>query len=286
MNSSQLKNRIVIGSANFTQRYGIDPIKINSYEIKKILNLAKKNNIYKIDTANAYIKDKNIFKNINKNFRFSSKIIPDYRWRSLDFCQKQLEKHLEKLNNNKIQVLLIHNHEVLSTKDGKIIFKNLKYLKNKNFFQKIGLSIYDTKCLNYMTSNFELDVVQCPYNVLDKRIINSGWFDKLKKIGIKIQIRSIFLQGLLVNKSIYKKKNFNKWEKKISNWFTFLENNNISPINYCLSDLMTYDFDEIVIGINNFDSLKEIINFKRINKGKIINFESRDLKLIDPRKWK
>jgi len=49
---------------------------------------------------------------------------------------------------------------------------------------------------------------------------------------------------------------------------------------------MTYDFDEIVIGINNFDSLKEIINFKRINKGKIINFESRDLKLIDPRRWK
>ena len=32
MNKSQLKNRIVIGSANFTQKYGADSTKISSYE--------------------------------------------------------------------------------------------------------------------------------------------------------------------------------------------------------------------------------------------------------------
>ena len=30
-----------------------------------------------------------------------------------------------------------------------------------------------------------------------------------------------------------------------------LENNNISPIDYCLSDLLNYDFDKVIIGINN-----------------------------------
>ena len=75
MNNSKLKNRIIIGSANFTQNYGIGLTKIRYSEIQKILNLAKKNNIYEIDTAEGYLKNKNIFKNIDKKFQLSTKII-------------------------------------------------------------------------------------------------------------------------------------------------------------------------------------------------------------------
>ena len=41
--------------------------------------------------------------------------------------------------------------------------------------------------------------------ILDRRILTSGWFDYLKKYGVEIHVRSIFLQGLLVNKLIHKK---------------------------------------------------------------------------------
>jgi hypothetical protein len=47
-----------------------------------------------------------------------------------------------------------------------------------------------------------------------------------------------------------------------------------------------YDFDKIIIGINNSDSLKEIMNFRKININKMLNLKVNDLKLIDPRKWK
>ena len=286
MNKSQLKNRIVIGSANFTQKYGADSTKISSYEIKKILNFAKKNNIYNIDTAEAYLKDKKIFKKINKKFKFSSKIILNSKWTSLEFCQKKLEEHFNNLNAKKIQTLLIHNVEILFTKNRVKIFKNLEELKKKKYFKKIGISIYDIHNLNFLISNFDLDVVQCPYNILDKRILTSGWFEKLNNQGIETHIRSIFLQGLLVNKLVYKKKYFKKWQKKIYKWFKWLEVNNISPIDYCLSDLLYYDFDKIIIGINNFDSLKEIINFKKININRMKNLKISDNKLIDPKKWK
>ena len=286
MNKSQLKNRIVIGSANFTQKYGADSTKISSYEIKKILNFAKKNNIYNIDTAEAYLKDKKIFKKINKKFKFSSKIILNSKWTSLEFCQKKLEEHFNNLNAKKIQTLLIHNVEILFTKNRVKIFKNLEELKKKKYFKKIGISIYDIHNLNFLISNFDLDVVQCPYNILDKRILTSGWFEKLNNQGIETHIRSIFLQGLLVNKLVYKKKYFKKWQKKIYKWFKWLEVNNISPIDYCLSDLLYYDFDKIIIGINNFDSLKEIINFKKININRMKNLKISDNRLIDPRKWK
>jgi len=286
VNKTNLKRRLIIGSANFTQKYGADPIKLNYRENKKILNLAKKNGIYEIDTAKTYLKNKDVFLNIDKKFKFSTKIMPDSKWVSLEFCQKQLDDHFKNLNTNKIETLLFHDVKILFTKAGIKIFKNLEVLKKKKYFQKIGLSIYDTSCLSYINSNYNFDVVQCPYNILDKRILTTGWYDKLKNQGIETHIRSIFLQGLLVNKLIYKKNYFKKWQKPFFNWFKNLENNNISPIDYCLSDLLNYDFNKIIIGINNSRNLKEIINFKTIGKNKMINFNISDTKLIDPRNWK
>ena len=54
MNRHNFKKKFIIGSANFTQKYGADTTKINQNEIKKILNFAKKNNINTIDTADTY----------------------------------------------------------------------------------------------------------------------------------------------------------------------------------------------------------------------------------------
>ena len=286
MNKTKLKSRLVIGSANFTKKYGADSIKINHKEKKKILNLAQKNGIYKIDTAKSYLVDKNIFKNIDKKFRFFTKVIPDSRWISLEYCQKQLEDHFKIFNNHKVETLLFHDIKPLLIKNGSEIFKNLELLKKKKYFQKIGLSIYNTNYLDKIVSNYNFDVIQCPYNILDKRILTTGWFEKLKGLGIEIHIRSIFLQGLLVNKNVYNKNYFKNWKNFFFEWFKNLENNNITPIDYCLSDLLNYDFDKIIIGINNSKNLKEIINFKTIDKNKMINFKISDTKLIDPRNWK
>jgi hypothetical protein len=102
LNKIKLIKRFIIGSANFTQKYGPDTIKVNKNEIKKILKLAKKNSIYKIDTAEGYLKDRNFFENVDKNFKFTSKIIPDSKWISLEYGQKKLEDHLKVFKNNEI----------------------------------------------------------------------------------------------------------------------------------------------------------------------------------------
>ena len=182
--------------------------------------------------------------------------------------------------------IYFHDDKVLLTKDGEKIFKNLELLKKKNFFNKIGLSIYETNHLNLILKKYNVDIIQCPFNILDRRIITTGWFNRLKKRGIEVHARSIFLQGLLVNKLVYKKKFFKKWKKNFSDWFQVFKNENISPIDHCLSDLLQYNFDKIIIGINNSDNLKKILNFKIIDISKMYNLRITDKKLIDPRNWK
>ena len=205
MNKINFRKKIIIGTANFTQKYGADLTKVNLNEIKKILEIAKKNKIYNFDTAESYLKTKRVFKKIDKKFKFFSKIKPSFKWASLEFCQKKIEDHLNIIDRKYFKAIFFHDTKILSSRNGKIIYKNLEVLKKKKYFQKIGISIYDTKELNYLTTNYNFDVVQCQYNILDKRILKTGWLDKLKYMGIETHVRSIFLQGLLVNRLVYKK---------------------------------------------------------------------------------
>ena len=133
MNRSQLKKRIVIGTANFTQKYGLKKIKTKKSEITKIFNLAKKHKISKIDTADVYFKNNNILHGFSKKFELITKIKPDERWTSLEFCEEEIERHLRSLSCNRVEIFLIHDVKTLFNKNGLKIFKNLESLKKKYF---------------------------------------------------------------------------------------------------------------------------------------------------------
>lgn len=286
MKKNNLRKRFIIGSANFSKKYGADAVRVDKLELKKILNLAKKENIYEIETAEVYIGRSSIFRNIDKKFKILTKIKPDSNWISLEISQKKIEEHLKSFKQNSFETISFHDTKILFTKYGKKIFNNLEELKKKNYFKKIGLSIYDIHNLDYLISNYNFDIIQFPYNILDQRIVSSGWLKKFQDKKIKTHVRSIFLQGLLVNELIYNKNYFKKWKKYFSDWFKELKNNNISPVDYCLSDLMNYNFDKIIIGINNSKNLEKILNFKTIDTKKILRPQINEKKLIDPRLWK
>lgn len=286
MKKNNLKRNFIIGSANFSKIYGADAIKVNKDELKKIFSLAKKKNIYEIETAKSYLGKSSIFKSIDKKFKILTKIIPNSNWISLEFSQKKIEDHLKIFKQNSFEAISFHDTKILFTEYGKKIFYNLEELKKKKYFREIGLSIYDTENLDYLISNYNFDIIQFPFNILDRRIVSSGWLKKLKNKGIKTHARSIFLQGLLVNELIYNKNYFKKWKKYFSQWFQDLKNNNISPIDYCLSDLMNYDFEKVIIGINSTKNFNEIINFKTVDTCKIIIPKINERNLVDPRCWK
>ncbi len=55
-----MKNKIILGSANFDQIYGIKKNFIKKSEIKKLFNIALKNKIRTIDTSTLYNKSEKI----------------------------------------------------------------------------------------------------------------------------------------------------------------------------------------------------------------------------------
>ena len=70
-----MENKIILGSANFDQTYGIKKNFMKKSEVKKLFNLALKYKIKTIDTSPLYNKSEKIIGSLNNNrFKVISKI--------------------------------------------------------------------------------------------------------------------------------------------------------------------------------------------------------------------
>ena len=64
----------------------------------------------------------------------------------------------------------------------KINFYNLLAdLKKKEVIKKIGFSVYSPLDVKLILKHFEIDLLQCPINIFDTRLIDQDLLKKIKK---------------------------------------------------------------------------------------------------------
>jgi aryl-alcohol dehydrogenase-like predicted oxidoreductase len=282
--------KLVIGSAQLGMNYGLfNNRKINHKEFKKIEKLVLKSKINFIDTAINYGDSENIIGSSKlKNLNIITKIkLPSKKNIQVrDWALKEISKSLYKLKIKKIYGVLIHDYKDLLGKYGKDYLLSLQELKKKKIIKKIGISIYDSHEIKKIWKFWKPDLIQVPLNPLDNRILDSGWVDVLRKFKVKIFARSVFLQGLLINEDnpFIINKNYKILLNKFKNW---CYKNNISLLQACLHFVKQFKkIDYLVVGFNNYNQLKEIIDV--FKKKQIIipkKFSTNKKNLIDPRKW-
>ena len=290
------KNKLILGTAQFDNQYGLSKnnFKFNKNNIKKILNYLQKVGLKTLDTSIEY---KNVDKKINlkrkKNFKVISKI--KFNNKELNKIQKkELEnKVLNRIKNSKknlglkkFEALLIHNFETLNFNNQKKIFEVLLDIKKKRVFNKIGFSIYNFQKLLKTLKNFTPEIIQCPYNIFDRRLDNKRLIRLLKRKKISIHARSIFLKGLLLTKPNKLPKKVKRFFKPINNWHIWTLKNKIDKISALISfAFLNKNIDKIVIGIQDFNQLKEILQIKIEKKISLKNFETKNYEMISPNKW-
>ena len=287
-----MKNKIILGSANFDQIYGIKKNFIKKSEIKKLFDLALKNKIKTIDTSPLYNKSEKIIGLLNNNrFKIISKIPKPPKNIKRENIKKWLKQNvmisLKNLKIKKFECLLLHNANSLLCKNGDEIYKGIRNMKINGFTSKIGVSIYDFNVLDKILKKFKFNLIQAPFNILDQRLVKKGWLKKLKKRKIEVHARSIFLQGILLLKHNQLPKKLIKLSKKLMVWENWLKKNKFSSLQICLSFVLNQrQLDGIVVGYNNTNQLNQILKLKQIkNNFSLPNLNIKDKKLIDPREW-
>ena len=287
-----MRNKIILGSANFDQIYGIKKNFIKKSEIKKLFDLAIKSEIKIIDTSPLYNESEKIIGLLNNNrFKIISKIPKTPKTIKKENIQKWLKQNvmisLKNLKIKKFECLLIHNANSLLCKNGDEIYKGIRNMKINGFTNKIGVSIYDFNILDKILKKFKFNLIQAPFNILDQRLVEEGWLKKLKKRKIEVHVRSIFLQGILLLKHNLLPKKLKKLNKKLMVLKNWLKKNKFSSLQVCLSFVLNQrQLDGVVIGYNSTNQLNQILKLKKIpNNFSLPNLNIKDKKLIDPRKW-
>ena len=152
---------------------------------------------------------------------------------------------------------------------------------------KIGISIYDYNKLEKILKKFKFDLIQAPFNVLDRRLAEAGWLKKLKNKNIEVHARSVFLQGILLSKRNQLPKKLKKLNKSWKIWENWLKESKLKPLQVCLSFVFNqHQLDGVIIGYNNNNQLKQTLKLKHKEKNFLIpDLNIKNKKLIDPRKW-
>ena len=285
-----LKSKIVLGSANFSKGYGIKKSKgITLSELNKIARELKKNYIETIDTALSYPNaEKKIALSNLKNFKIYTKISKkDIKKKTISKLINIFKKSLTKLKKKFFNGIYIHNSNDLKGKSGKLFYSNLEQLKKKNLTKKIGISVYSPRELEILFKRYNFDIVQIPLNIFDRRFLKKNFLKRLKAKGIEIHIRSIFLQGVLLQENKKLPKFFKKWVQLFKKWEDWNSENNQHKLKTCIDFVKDIKYvDKIVVGASSSAQIKDIIYyFSKKNKNYPNQIFSNSKKLIDPRLW-
>lgn len=285
-------SRLALGTVQFGLQYGVANQlgQVSLLEAKSMLQLASENGISTLDTAIAYGESEQRLGEVGvETFKVVTKLpaIPAKCLDVAEWVRQQVEGSLCRLRMSNVYGLLLHHSRDLLGLNSQELYKALYLLKERGLVEKIGVSIYSPEELELLTTVFRFDLVQAPFSQIDKRLLSSGWLQKLKDSGVEIHTRSAFLQGLLLMNRTDIPKKFLPWSDLLNRWHSWLDDNNVSALQASLAFPLSFpEIDRVVVGADSRTHLLEIVN---ASKNELItqlpNLACLDENLINPANW-
>lgn len=284
--------KIALGTVQLGLPYGIN----NSHgipdnqEIKQIFDVASNLGINFLDTAMDYGDSEMKIGEFSSNrFNVVTKLpeVPLGNKYDKSWLIESVNSSLSKLRTNTVYGILLHRPSQLFEPFGAKLYEDLMSLKSENLIKKIGISIYEPSELDKILAYFDFDIIQSPFNILDNRLLTSGWLQRLNSRQVEVHIRSVFLQGLLLMDSKLRPLKFNNWEKVWVRYENWLRENNATNIEACLSFVNSFEeINKVIVGVDNKNQLIEIVNSNtKIMNERPIEFNGLDSRLLSPSKW-
>lgn len=284
--------RLAIGTAQFGFSYGVANQfgQVERDEASKIIDYARVAGLNLLDTAIAYGESERRLGEIGvREWQVVSKLpaMPDGHIDVAGWVRESVLGSLVRLKIPKLHGLLLHRPQQLLGLNGHKLYRALIALKDEGKVEKIGISIYDPNELDILLPHFHFDLVQAPFNIIDRRLHTSGWLVRLYQLGIEVHTRSVFLQGLLLMECATRPEFFRRWQLLWDRWYDWLADQSVTPVQACLGFAMLQpEISRVVVGL---DSLKQLQNILAdIDTPLVMPPETlmcEDINLINPSLW-
>jgi len=285
-------NRLALGTVQFGLSYGIanQAGQVTRSEAKDMLQLAAVNEIDMLDTAIAYGDSEMCLGEVGtQGFKLVTKLpeIPDDCANVSDWVQQHVSASLARLGVNAVYGLLLHRSEQLLGPNGAALYQALQSLKDNGQVQKVGVSIYSPSELAALTPHYRFDLVQAPFNLVDRRLSSTGWLKQLKDDDVEVHTRSVFLQGLLLMAKADIPSKFAQWNGLWQTWHRWLADHDGSAVQACLAfPLSCPEIDRVIVGADSVSQLAQIVSAANAQPlSDLPDLQCEEDSLINPVKW-
>ena len=286
-----INSKIILGTAQFGMDYGINNTngKITKLNAFDILNYAFSNGIKELDTASSYGDSEKVIGEYLNSYPKNRFIITTKISDINVSLEKQVYNSIENLKIEKIDKLLFHSSDVYKCfeKEVKDFYQKFKGV----LFDELGVSIYTNNEIENLINDPFINRIQSPFNILDNYNKRGTYFEKLYVNEKKVDVRSVFLQGIFFKNISDLQYNLSPL-KKYLNFIRELSNEFKIDINsIALGYLNSFDFiDKIIFGVDSLEQFKK--NLKCFSTQlpeelliKINSIQINEIDLLNPSKW-
>lgn len=262
-----MKTRLALGTVQFGLAYGItnNAGQVPEDEVARLLARAAQAGITTLDTAALYGTSEAVLgRTMHASFRVitkTSKVAPnDSTADAVSRLEASFAASLTHLNLPAVSGLMAHESDDLLGPHGDALWAAMARLKAEGKALKIGASIYSGAQIDALLARYPLDLVQIPTNALDHRLREGGLLARLKAAGVEVHARSIFLQGLLLQKPGDIAPKFGPLRDVVAALHHALASSALSPLSGLIAAVLGHsDIDRLVMGVTRLSELDEII---------------------------
>ncbi len=284
--------KLALGSAQFGMDYGIANRagRVSQHEVASILTRARSEGIDTLDTAIAYGESEAALgRSSLAGWRIVTKLgpVPEDHPDAGGWVAEQIRGSLQRLGVASLYGVLLHSPgQVLESWGGEIL-SALDAAKRDGLAGKTGISIYDPSELDSLGDRFQPDIVQAPFNILDRRLIESGWLRRIEERGTEVHVRSIFLQGLLLMGADERPQAFQRWDGLWATWHRWLQETGLTPLEACVRHALSFpEISRVVVGVDGLRHLEEICKAAHGDAPDIpSSLRADDIDLLNPSRW-
>ena len=287
-----INSKIILGTAQFGMDYGINNNsgKITKLKAFDILNYAFLNGVKELDTASSYgDSEKVIGEYLNSHPK--NRFIITTKISDINVSlEKQVYNSLENLKIEKIDKLLFHSYDVYKHFEKEV--KDFHQKFKGELFDELGVSIYTNCEIKKLIYDPFINRIQSPFNILDNYSKRGTYFEKLYLNEKKVDVRSVFLQGIFfkdisdLQYNLRPLKKYLDFIRELSNEF------NIDINSIAFGYLNSFDFiDRIIFGVDSIEQLKKNLKSLSIKLPKdllkkINTIEIKEEELLNPSLWR
>lgn len=286
-------SRVCLGTAQFGSEYGIanQGGKPHLSMVKEILHVAREAGLTTLDTAVAYGDSEMTLGQAGcSGFDIVTKLppLPSGVGSVRDWVFHNVRRSLSLLRVDQLYGLLLHRPGDLLGPRGPELLRAVTEVQQSGLARKLGYSIYSPLELHSLVPVLLPGIVQGPLNVIDRRLVRTGWLERLSDQRVEVHARSVFLQGLLLMKRSAIPPAFSPWDHLWDAWHQNRVARQVDAVRECLAfSLSQAGVHSVVVGVESPAQLREIISASTELelRGSWDFLECDDEALVNPAKW-